>query len=168
LESTYAPALVTPRWRTVAILVSLVATLELAVLVVVGLAVAGKSLAHHVRDAAIDSVAGTTATTAHSAKAGAPKLTRSDTDVLVLNGGGVSGAAASAADRLRGLGYLIGSVGNAPRPTATQRTLVMYTGSYRPEALRLAHDVKARLVTPLDGMKPSALLGAQLVLVVGR
>lgn len=167
MESTYAPALVTPRWRTVAILVSLVATLELAVLVVVGLAVAGKSLAHHVRDAAIDSVAGTTATTA-PAKAGAPKLTRSDTDVLVLNGGGVSGAAASAADRLRGLGYLIGSVGNAPRPTATQRTLVMYTGSYRPEALRLAHDVKARLVTPLDGMKPSALLGAQLVLVVGR
>src|SRR5207247_1488348 len=63
--------------------------------------------------------------------------------------------------------YLIGGVGNAPRPTAGQ-TLVMYTGAYRPEALRLAHDVKARLVSPLDGMKASALLGAQLVLVVGR
>jgi LytR cell envelope-related transcriptional attenuator len=168
VESTYAPALVTPRWRTATILVSLLAAVELAVLAVVGIAVAGKSIAHHVRNAAIDRAAGVPVAAPKPAPLGKPTLARSDTDVLVLNGGGLSGAAASAADSLRAHGYLIGGVGNAPGPSATQQTLVMYTGRFRPEALRLAHDVGARLVTPLDGMKASALMGAQLVLVVGR
>jgi hypothetical protein len=43
----------------------------------------------------------------------------------------------------------------------------MYRGKFRPEALRLARDVHARLVTPLDGLRPSQLMGAQLVLVLG-
>jgi hypothetical protein len=43
----------------------------------------------------------------------------------------------------------------------------MYRGKFRREALRLAHDVHAKLVTPLDGMRTSQLMGAQLVLVLG-
>jgi hypothetical protein len=31
-----------------------------------------------------------------------------------------------------------------------------------------ARDVKARIVTPLDGMRRGALMGAQIVLVVGN
>ncbi len=167
MDSSFAAPLASTRWRTATVVVSLLAALELAALIAVGVAVVGKSVAHRVRDAAIDQVAGVPAA-AKPAPAGAPTLTRAETDVLVLNGGGVSGAAATAAAELRALGYLIGGVGNAPRATATARTFVMYGGPHRPEALRLAHDVKARLVTPLDGLKPSALMGAQLVLVLGR
>jgi hypothetical protein len=43
----------------------------------------------------------------------------------------------------------------------------MYRHGYRAEAARLARDAHARIVTPLDGMRPSALMGAQVVLVVG-
>jgi hypothetical protein len=102
----------------------------------------------------------------HRAGHGRPVLPRDETGVLVLNGSGVAGAAAGNADHLRGLGYLVSGVGNADA-TGTARTLVMYRGKFRAEALRLAHDVHVRMVTPLDGMKPSDLMGAQLALVLG-
>ena len=84
----------------------------------------------------------------------------------MLNGGGVAGAAGTAADRLRALGYLIGGVGNASKQ-GTTRTLVMFRDGYGAEAARLAKDLGTRLSAPLDGLKPSQLMGAQLVLVVG-
>jgi hypothetical protein len=86
--------------------------------------------------------------------------------VLVLNGGGAAGAAGAAASRLRALGYLIGGVGNASTQGATE-TIVMYRDGYRAEASRLAKDLGTKLFAPLDGMKPSQLMGAQLVLVIG-
>jgi hypothetical protein len=167
VDSTYAPTLPTSRWRTATIVVSLLAALELAILVAIGVAIVGKSVANKVRGAAFNQVAGIPAQTKPAA-AGAPQLTRAETDVLVLNGGGVSGAATLAAQHLRTRGYMIGGVGNAPRASATAKTIVMYSGAYRPEALRLAHDVHARMVTPLDGLKPAALMGAQVVLLVGK
>ncbi|MHB8642852.1 MAG: LytR C-terminal domain-containing protein [Gaiellaceae bacterium] len=167
VDSSYAQTLPASRWRTATIAVSLLAAAELAILLAIGVAILGKSVAHKVRDAALNQVAGVPAQT-KAAPAGAPMLTRADTDVLILNGGGVSGAATGAAQRLRARGYMIGGIGNAPRASATAKTLVMYSGAYRPEALRLAHDVHARMVTPLDGLKPAALMGAQVVLVVGR
>ena len=80
-----------------------------------------------------------------------PKLTRAETSVIVLNGNGRSGAAAEGADRVRAFGYTIGTVGNAPRRDVT-RTVVMYRNGYRPEALRLAKDLKVKIVGPLDGL----------------
>jgi LytR cell envelope-related transcriptional attenuator len=168
VESTYASTLPATRWRTATLAVSLLAALELAALLAIGVAVVGKSVAHRVREAAIDQVAGTAVAAKKPARAGSPQLTRADTDVLVLNGGGVSGAAAQAAEKLRRHGYLIGGVGNAPRASATGKTLVMYSGSYRPEAIRLAKDLHVRAVAPLDGIKQGSLMGAQLVLLVGR
>ena len=64
--------------------------------------------------------------------------TRDETDVLVLNGGGVTGAAGTAADGLRARGYQITSVGNAKKQSSATRTLVMFrpaTGP-RPHASR--------------------------------
>jgi hypothetical protein len=169
VESTYAPALQPTRWRTATIVVSLLAAIELAGLLAIGVAVLGKSVAHQVRNAAIQQVAGPALVAKPKpAPPGKPQLTRADTGVLVLNGGGVSGAAATAADRVRRHGYLIGGVGNAPRVSALQQTTIMYSGAYRPEALRLAKDLRVRAVAPLDGIKQSALMGAQLVLLVGR
>lgn len=95
-----------------------------------------------------------------------PLLTRSETSVLVLNGNGIAGAAAASADRIRNKGYLVASVGNADSRSAT-RTVVMYRGRHAREARRLARDFGAPIVTPLDGMKPRELMGAQLVLLLG-
>jgi hypothetical protein len=44
----------------------------------------------------------------------------------------------------------------------------MYRGRFRPEAVRLAHDMRIRVVGPLDGLRRVALGRAQLAVVVGR
>ena len=167
MQQTYAPSLQISRWRTATIVASALAALELIALVAIGVAVVGKSVAHQVRAAAIEKVSAPPRHVARATPVGAPRLTRAETDVLVLNGGGVGGAASAQADKLRALGYMIGSVGNTAHPGSSTRTLVMYRGNYRAEAARLAKDVGARIVSPLDGMKPAELMGAQLVLVVG-
>lgn len=165
MEQTYAPSLRVSRWRTATIVASALAVVELVALVAVGVSMVGPSVARHVRVAAVDKVAAG-AVQSPPAAPGAPKLARAETEVLVLNGGGIAGAAAAAADKLRARGYLIGSVGNARRQGAS-RTLVMYRTGYRAEAARLAKDVGTRIVSPLDGLRPGDLLGAQVVLVVG-
>ena len=47
------------------------------------------------------------------------------------------------------------------------RSIVMFRPGFKDEAQRLAKDVRVTSVTPLDGMRPSDLGGAQLVLIVG-
>jgi hypothetical protein len=165
MHSTYAPPLETSRWRTATILVSLLAVLELMALLAIGMTFFGKSVAHQVQTAAVNKSMGVPATK-RATRPHAPKLTRGSTDVLVLNGGGVAGAAGAAADRLRALGYLIGGVGNTAAPGAT-KTIVMYRDGYRAEAARLAKDLGTTMFSPLDGMKPSELMGAHLALIVG-
>jgi hypothetical protein len=167
VESSYAPTFDAARWRTATIVVSAVAALELALLLGIGVTVLGKSVAHRVQGAALAKAAGVQPVT-KPGPPGKPKLTRNDTDVLVLNGGGVTGAAGIAADNLRARGYQVTSVGNARKQSSATRTLVMYKPGYRAEAARLAHDMHTRIVAPLDGMRSAALMGAQVVLVVGH
>jgi hypothetical protein len=167
VETSYAAPLTASRWRTATFVVSAVAALELAALVAIGVAALGRSVAHHVRDAAYANAAAVPAPP-KPAPAAKPRLTRAQTRVLVLNGSGVAGAAGAEADVLRAHGYRIASVGNADEPSSAARTVVMYRRGYRGEAARLARDVKARIVTPLDGMRRGALLGAQVVVVVGN
>jgi hypothetical protein len=155
-------------WRTATLIASAVAALELAVIVAAGVAVFGRSIAHHVQKAAVAHVYAPTKATATplSAPAGTPSLPRSQTVVTVLNGGHVAGAAAAQAQTLQGLGYELGPVGNAPHPVV--RTVVEYRPGYRAEAARLAADLHVKVVSPLDGLKPSDLLGAQVALILGR
>ena len=167
MESSYAPTFDAARWRTATIIVSAVAALELALLLGIGVTVLGKSVAHRVQGAALAKAAGVQPVT-RPGPPGKPKLTRNDTDVLVLNGGGVTGAAGIAADNLRARGYQVTSVGNARKQSSATRTLVMYKPGYRAEAARLARDMHTRIVAPLDGMRSAALMGAQVVLVVGH
>jgi hypothetical protein len=155
-------------WRTATLIASAVAAAELAVIVVAGVAIFGKTVAKHVEKAAVAHVyapAKTTAVPLH-APAGAARLPRSQTVVTVLNGGSVSGAAATKAEAVRGLGYIVGQVGNAPH--AALQTVIEYRPGYRGEAARLARDLKVKTVSPLDGLKKSDLLGAQVALILGR
>jgi hypothetical protein len=92
-------------------------------------------------------------------------LPRNETSVMVLNGNGRAGAAAAAADRVQARGYMLGNVGNAP--SITPRSLIMFRPGYEAEGRRLAHDLRVRIVRPLDGMRPTQLLGSHLVLIIG-
>ena len=161
-----SPQAATP-WRRATLIASALAAVELAVIVVAGVAIFGKTVAKHVEKAAVAHVYAPAKTTATllNAPAGAPRLPRSQTVVTVLNGGAISGAAAVKAQAVRGLGYIVGQVGNSPHPAT--RTVVEYRPGYRGEAARLAHDLHLRAVSPLDGLKKSDLLGAQVALILG-
>lgn len=155
-------------WRATALVASVVAAVELVALTVVGAAFLGKSLTHPKPKA--ERIVRTAAPVVphravKTALAVAPKLTRHQTSVLVLNGNGVSGAAGAAAARVSGLGYTIRSVGNATHPS-TGPTIVMYRPGFQGEGLRLARDLHVT-AGPLDGLRPGELLGAKVALVVG-
>jgi hypothetical protein len=84
----------------------------------------------------------------------------------VLNGNGLPGAAHTAAAKVSSRGYLVGNVGNAAG--SSPRSLVMYRPGYAAEGARLGRDLHVRVVRPLDGMRPAQLLGAHLVLILGK
>jgi hypothetical protein len=152
-------------WRTRAIVAGTVAAVELVVLLVAGIVLVAPALGRHVRHAATEKALAP-APAPKPAKPARPTLARGETSVLVLNGNGRAGAAAAEAQRIRGLGYMIGGVGNAPQ-TTYGRSVVMYRPGFRPEAVRLAHDARIAIVTPLDGLRRAQLQGAHLALVLG-
>jgi len=149
-------------WRTAAVVASGVAAVELVLLIVVGTVLLGRSVVSHGARAAAKPAASRPATTKPSRQAGLP---RAKTRVVVLNANGEAGAAAAEAAAIRARGYKIGAVGNAS-PTQGP-TLVMYRPGFAAEAHRLARDADISVVTALDGLQPSSLGRAQLVVVLG-
>ena len=163
-------ALIRP-WRTAAYVAVGIAAFELLLLLAIG---GGKltgfvadriELAAH--DQALAPVAerGTKAPARQPASVAAVKRPRSKTVVLVLNGNGRTGAAASAASRVRARGYKIGEVTNAPQRVS--RSIVMYRPGFAGEGRRLGKDIGVRLVTPLDGMRRGQLGRAHAVFILG-
>jgi hypothetical protein len=159
----HASDLIRP-WRRATIAVSAVAAVELILLAGLAVALLGNPLARHLRESA--AAAAAPRTRAELPPPPKATLERNETSVMVLKGNGRAGAAATAAARVKSRGYLVGNVGNA---TATSpRTLIMYRPGYAAEGTRLARDLRVRLVRPLDGISPTQLLGAHLVLILGR
>jgi hypothetical protein len=163
-----ADVLVRP-WRTATLVASAVAAIELVIIVAAGVILVGKPLTSKLRDTARDRTLGITTSTKPVAKpkiaSSVARLSRSETIVMVLNGNGVAGAAHDAASQVESHGYTIGEVGNAKR-TDFMRSLVMYRPGYRGEAMRLARDLRIKIVGPLDGMKIRDLMGAHVAVVV--
>lgn len=160
-------ALVRP-WRTATLVATAVAAFELVLLLILGVALLGQPLSERMRDTAQDRSLGITTSAKPKPKIGSsvPSLARSETAVIVLNGNGVAGAAHEAASRVESRGYSVGHVGNANRTDFT-RSLVMYRPGNRGEALRLARDLRIKIVGPLDGMTARELMGAHVAVVVG-
>jgi LytR cell envelope-related transcriptional attenuator len=149
-------------WRTAAMVASGVAVVELALLIVGGTVVLGRSVVRRGGHAAVRP-----ASTAAARKPARHVLVpRTRTRVVVLNGNGQAGAAAAEASAIRARGYKIGAVGNAPR-SSMGPTLVMYRPGFAAEAHRLARDTGIGVVTALDGLQPSSLGRGQLVIVLG-
>jgi len=171
-----SPELVRP-WRTATLVATAIAGVELVLLVVVGIVLLGKSLAPHVHAAAAHHALATApAVASDPAPATTPKrshpervaatLSRGHTQVIVLNGNGVQGAAAQTAALVKARGYAVKQVGNAPR-TGYARTMIMYRPGFRSEAVRFGRDLGTGAVSPLDGMTTAQLHGAHLVLIIG-
>lgn len=87
---------------------------------------------------------------------------RADTRVVILNGAGVSGAAAAASEGLQALGYPEARLGNAER---TRSTTVQHPPQLQAEAARLADDIAGVI-----GVRPALRAGAEgdaVTLVLG-
>ena len=160
-------------WRTATLVVAAVAAVELVLLVMIGGALLAKPhAAGHKRSTASKAVATKDVTktpaTARPAKTttAAAELPRRKVKVVVLNGNGRQGAAAAAASRVSRKGYRIGLVANAPGHDYVT-SLVMYRRGFEGEARRLARDLGVKVVSPLDGVRPGQLHGAQAVLILG-
>jgi len=174
-----------PPWRRIAIVVGIVAAVELALLVVAGVSLIAKPVQSSMKRAAAEQArtapakkaathavavakhaAHPAAVSAAIAAAVEVHLPRTKTAVLVLNGIGTPGAAGRTAERMRAQGYRIDGVTNAARMDYT-RTTIMYRPGFGGEAARLGRDLKVPLVGPLDGMHTTDLGAAQLVVIVG-
>lgn len=163
-------ALIRP-WRTATLVASLIAGVELVLLLALGFVLLAKPLSHALSSHAAKTAlaphrAATAAPHVEKAKPAAPRLTRTETKVVVFNGNGRAGAAAHASAELRRLGYRIRWTGNAQRQDYAT-SVVMYRPGYAPEATRLARDLRVKVVGPLDGLRPSALRGAQAAIILG-
>jgi len=163
-------------WRTATLVVAGIAALELVLLVMLGGALLAKPEHATARKATASKAVAAKHTTKKPAtaaakatkpeKAAPAQLPRRKVTVLVLNGNGRQGAAASAASRVSGKGYRIGLVANAPSHDYAA-SLVMYRRGFKGEAQRLARDLGVHVVSPLDGVRPGQLHGAQAVLILG-
>jgi len=176
VDHPLAPTELVRPWRTATLVLTGIATIQFVLLIGAGIVLLGKQIAPHVHKAAAREAAARPVHVSHPAakpKAtralaahAAPVLARAKTKVLVLNGNGVQGAAALAAQLAQARGYPVLDVGNAPK-TGYARTIVMYRPGFRSEALRFQHDLNLSVVAPIDGMTPAELKGAQLVEILG-
>jgi hypothetical protein len=168
----------TPPWRSAAFIAATVATVELVILLIVGIWLFGKFFSDEVtkatdpttvaraaveRQLEAQGVQPEPATETSDAK---QLLPREEISVLVLNGNGIGGAADKAARKVRKKDYLLAGTGNAAS-TDYPRSIVMYRPGYEAEAERLAKDLHVRRVVPLDGMRKSELQGAHVALIIG-
>lgn len=171
---TTPPDLIRP-WRRATLVASTVAALELVLLIGAGALLLAKPVAHALRHqaeaAALPAAASpqpkklVQAIKRANAPAGKARP-RGHVAIMVFNGNGRSGAAASAAGRLHGLGYKIAGTANA-RHQNYATSVVMYRPGFRSEGIRLGRDLGIKVVGPLDGIRSSALDGGQLAVIVG-
>src|SRR5579871_44822 len=153
------PDLVRP-WRRATLLASSVAALELVLLIGAGALLVAKpvarSLRHQAQVAAVAKPPKKLVQAIHRMNAPAGKAKpRAHLKIMVFNGNGLSGAAASEAGKLKGLGYKVSGTANA-RHQNYATSVVMYRPGFRADGLRLAHDLGVKVVGPLDGLRAKA------------
>jgi hypothetical protein len=153
-------------WRAATVVVGAVALVELVALLAIGIAHLAPSPTHAATPTVraqpkAKPVARHAAPVRH-----VPLRPHSRVRVLVLNGNGVSGAAAVEAARLRGDGYRIAGATNAARHDYPQ-SMVMFAPGWQREAQRLARDNGIRIVSPVDGLRRAQLRGSTVILLLG-
>jgi LytR cell envelope-related transcriptional attenuator len=168
-----APEQLVRPWRLAAFVAATIAVVELLVLIAIGGGALFESLSDRLRLEATEralappkSAESKPAPRKPAVATAKVRLPRTRTVIRVLNGNGRTGAAATAASRVRRNGYKIGFVGNAASQDFS-RSLVMYKPGFAGEARRFGRDLGVKAVTPLDGMRPKELGRAHLVFILG-
>jgi len=164
-------------WRAAAMIATAIAAIELFLLLLIGFVFGAKAFSDKTEAATVAAInrevpqAAKTSSqdgkpAAHEKQKKPPALLpRGRTSVVVLNGNGIPGAAATTADKAHSFHYIITATGNAP--TSFSRSVVMFRPRYKPAAQRLAKDIGIKRVIPLDGITKGDLQGAQLALIIG-
>ena len=155
-----APAVQPRRWRTATFVVCSIAAFQLLLLLIIFGGVFSRTSTADAKGRAA------TKHRVGRAEPKDPRLARTQTKVLVLNGNGITGAAAAESDSLRARGYKISGTGNAAQTYG--QSVVLYRPGRLPEAQRLAADEGIPLVGPLDGLTTRELHGAHLAIVLGN
>jgi LytR cell envelope-related transcriptional attenuator len=177
LDAPLSPQELVRPWRTATLVASLVAAVELVLLLIAGAVLVAGPLTHVLRRHATTAAAAAPAAKVKKTPPPAhvqrrhvpppkPHLARGQTGVLVLNGNGENGAAATEAGKLRALGYPVTATANAHRQDYAT-SVVLYRPGYQAEGTRLAHDLGIAVVGPLDGLPASRLGGGKLAVIVG-
>jgi hypothetical protein len=165
-------------WRVAAMVAIAIAAVELFILLMIGFVFGAKAFSEKAQTATTAAIqreaprASQSQATAESEppaqerKKRSGPLPRGKTSVVVLNGNGIPGAAATTADQVHTLHYIVTATGNAPS-TDFPASIIMFRPGFKPAAKRLADDLNVKGVTPLDGLTKGDLQGAQLALVIG-
>ena len=98
---------------------------------------------------------------------GSGARTPQDVHVVVLNGSGVSGAASTLTNKLRGLGYNTGIPGNAPIQTGT--TITCKAGFEKELAVLAGPDIVGTATTiPFPNPAPAEAANMDCIIIVGK
>ena len=93
------------------------------------------------------------------------QLRPADVEVAVLNGTAVPGLAARFGDQIEHKGFKLGAVTNSASSFA--RSVVEYRNGFKPEASRVAHDLKIGRVRPMTSDIVQVSAGASVSAVIG-
>lgn len=100
------------------------------------------------------------------AKQAAAKIKPGEIEVAVLNGTAVPGLAATFAEKVEGKGFERGPVTNSSSSFAT--SVVMFKRGHKPEARKVAKQLKISKLQPMTGEIESASAGAAVAVIVGE
>jgi LytR cell envelope-related transcriptional attenuator len=100
------------------------------------------------------------------AKQAAAKVKPGEIEVSVLNGTAVPGLAATVGDEVEGKGFELGAVTNSSASFAT--SVVMFKRGHKPEAQKVAKQLKIKKLQLMSGEIESVSAGAAVAVIVGE
>lgn len=100
------------------------------------------------------------------AKQAAAKMKPGEIEVSVLNGTAVPGLAASFGEKVEGKGFELGAVTNSS--SSFETTVVMFKRGHKPEAQKVAKQLKIPKLQLMSGEIESVSAGAAVAVVVGE
>jgi hypothetical protein len=96
----------------------------------------------------------------------ASQLRPSDVEVAVLNGTAVPGLAARFGDQVEHKGFKLGAVTNST--SSFSRSVVMFRNGFKPEAEKVARDLKIDRIRPMISDIAQVSAGASVSVVIGE
>jgi hypothetical protein len=101
-----------------------------------------------------------------SGKAASARMASNEIEVTVLNGTAVSGLAATFGNKVEKKGFKLGAVSNTDQPV--EKSVVMFKAGHKPEAKRVAKELKISHLTAMNSEVELAAGGAKVAVVIGE